>query len=130
MPKFVHLDKLDIVLVEGMEAYERYLQAHFPGSSIVVHNDWATDGHIKKSEHYLGKACDFHVEGVSTWQAWLALERFPQFRGIGYYPDWKPVPGFHADTRETPYRERWVRNGAAYDAFNNMTMQRMVTYSV
>jgi hypothetical protein len=108
--KFIHPEKLDVRLIDGMEAYERYLQRHFPKAEVIVHNDWAEKGHTENSRHYLGEAVDFHVVGVSALEAFLALERFTVFGGVGYYPEWRPVAGFHADVRDPiPYRARWAR---------------------
>ena len=120
--KFVYPEKLNPVLVEEMTAYEKYLAQHFPGSRVVVHNDWAETGHTTDSQHYSGNAVDFHVEGVSSLNAWLALERFLRLGGIGFYPDWKPVPGFHADVRQVPYRARWARLGSKYVAMDRAVL--------
>ena len=124
--KFLNPNRLDRVLIKEMEAYADYLYVHYPGSKIVVHEDFAGDGHATDSQHYTGRACDFHVEGVSTLEAWLALERFLKFGGIGLYPDWAPVPGFHADVRDTPYRARWARRGKLYVALDRSVLHDVV----
>lgn len=124
---FIHREKLDSTLIDSMEAYEKFLTQHYPGSRIVVHNDFAEAGHANDSQHYMGRAVDFHVEGCAWPEAWLALERFTSITGIGFYPYWKyngkSMPGFHADTRSpVPYRARWVRNEAGgYIGFNSAT---------
>lgn len=126
MIQFLNPDRLDKALVDSMNAYLVYLLARFPGAAIVVHEDFAGVGHVSDSQHYLGKAVDFHVVNVPLTEAWLGLERFPTLAGIGFYPDWKNV-GFHADTRVKPYRERWMRRGAeAYVAFDKQAMALML----
>lgn len=112
MIKFIHPDKVVPQLVAAMTHYEQYLKAHFPSSQITVHSDWdasGTGGHVNESQHYTGHACDFDVSNVPLVEAWLALERIPEVRGIGIYPAWIS-PGLHADVRETPERARWWRN--------------------
>lgn len=126
MIQFLHPDRLDKALVDGMNAYLVYLLARFKGAAVVVHEDFAGTGHVGDSQHYLGKAVDFHVVNVPLTEAWLGLERFPTLMGIGFYPDWKSV-GFHADTRVKPYRDRWMRRGAeAYVAFDKQALALLI----
>ena len=37
-----------------------------------------------------------------------AAKRVPAIKGIGLYPDWKPRPGVHLDTRETTSLASWM----------------------
>jgi hypothetical protein len=110
-----------------MGEYEQYLLTRFSKAVIQVHEDWApATGHVADSQHYLGKAADFHVTGIPVVEAWLALERFPRFMGLGFYPNWKPLPGFHADVRvSVPYRQRWARYGSDYVAFDLSSILKM-----
>lgn len=127
--KFLHPDKIDPALQAAMEEYERFILSAWPRARIVVHSDWnepGGGGHVTKSEHYVGKAVDFHVEGgPSVVEAWLALERFPALMGIGVYPHWN-TPGFHADVRTTAYRQRWARGANdQYLAFDASTIEQI-----
>lgn len=113
--KFCYPDKLDNRLIMGMYQYEDWIWKQYPFARVVIHNDWAETGHLPDSQHYLGKACDFHVDGVPLVDAWLACERVVKFTGIGIYTDWK-TPGLHADVRDEDVRARWWRKDDVYVA--------------
>lgn len=131
MIPFLHPDRLVPELVDGMNAYVAFLAKTFTVAgktppSIVVHDDFAATGHVTDSAHYRGEAVDFDVVGVRLTDAWLALERFPAFRGVGFYPDWKRK-GFHADVRKDAMRARWMRRGeGAYVAFDRQALALML----
>lgn len=63
-----------------------------------------------------GKAIDFYFSrGVTTARELLDLSlrilKFTGWGGLGLYPDWKPLPGFHIDTRSeshSDYRAWWI----------------------
>ena len=95
-----------------MGHYERYIHTRWPSAVITIHSDWDaqnTGGHVNESQHYTGLACDFDVSNVPLVEAWLALERIPEVRGIGIYPSWR-TPGLHADVRTDLERARWFRD--------------------
>jgi hypothetical protein len=113
--RFLNPSKVSDELVNGMEQYQLLLVSKFPSAQIVVHEDWSPGtGHVSDSQHYLGRAVDFHATGVPLVDAWLIAERIPSFKGIGVYPDWNS-PGLHCDVRNnTTYRARWWRDGDLY----------------
>jgi hypothetical protein len=77
----------------------------------IIHCCWADSGHSSNSQHYLGNAVDFHVEGCNPFIAVGLIEealaelQAAEHCGLGLYPDWRPVPGFHFDVRGE--RARW-----------------------
>ena len=77
----------------------------------VIHCGYAEDGHSTGSQHYLGNAVDFHIEGGEYYSIQIEkmlriLEWFQVSDrvGLGIYPDWN-YPGFHLDGRGT--KARW-----------------------
>lgn len=87
------------------------------GHPIVIHNAYATKGHSETSMHYVGKAADIHIVGMSLIDAYLAVEKLGLFNGVGLYPFWNN-PGLHVDLRQKP--ARWGRNAAGiYVALND-----------
>lgn len=126
MISFLHPERLVPQLVDAMNAFQAHLLKRWATAIVVVHEDFAGTGHVENSQHYLGRAVDFHVANVSLTDVWLELERFPALTGIGFYPDWSK-PGFHADVREEPIRARWMRRGSdAYLEFNRQAMALML----
>lgn len=77
------------------------------GCPIHINCAWADDGHSKKSQHYLGRAIDCFIGGISLLDAFQAAEEIG-FKGIGVYPHWRN-PGLHLDIREGK-QIRWVQN--------------------
>jgi len=94
----------------------------YVGKSFVIHNAYEKGGHSEKSQHYIGNAVDFHIEGISFLNAIEEIEeaiRFYQVEdhiGLGIYPDWYN-PGFHLDVRGT--KARWGRVGSTYVSYEN-----------
>lgn len=83
----------------------------FVGRPLVVHVGFAVAGHSSGSQHYLGNAADFHIEGLTLLEQFLAAERF-NFAGIGLYPFWEQL-GLHCDVRPLTARQpgpRWLRD--------------------
>ena len=72
--------------------------------NLLKHKDhsyhYAIDGH-------LSIAIDGAFRGLSPIEAYFVITKF-RFNGIGYYPDWKPCPGWHIDMRPTKYAALWV----------------------
>jgi len=65
----------------------------YKGSSLSQHNveHWGTV-----------RAVDIMPDGLETHEdvyAFFLLATEIGFTGIGFYPDWKPTPGFHVDVR-------------------------------
>ena len=84
----------------------------FVGRSLIIHAGFEVSGHSPGSQHYLGNAADFHIEGLSLLEQYLAAERF-NFSAIGLYPFWER-PGLHCDVRPLGLRQpgpRWFRDG-------------------
>lgn len=98
------------------------------GCWIKVHCGYKDTGHTKNSYHYVGKAIDWHIEGMNPVEAEKHLMRFLRtplsingsvvqlinYMGVGVYPDWV-TPGFHTDTRGT--KASWARIGGKYVAY-------------
>ncbi len=87
----------------------------------VIHCGYEQSGHTPSSQHYVGKAADFHVAELPFRDAVDLMVDFigspPRGIGVhgriglGIYPHWA-TPGFHVDTRGT--FARWgaiVRQG-------------------
>lgn len=79
------------------------------GKPIIIHCAYKTSGHSKNSMHYVGKAADIHIVGLSVVDQYLAAEKLGLFNGIGVYKHWNN-PGLHLDIRTQP--ARWGRNAA------------------
>lgn len=82
-------------------------------AKVVIHCLFESTGHVSKSQHYLGKACDFHIVPTTKMsyvdQIELIEEVFENFGitekiGLGIYPTWNNK-GFHVDVRG--YKARW-----------------------
>lgn len=97
------------------------------GHPIVIHCAYETAGHTETSQHYHGRAVDFHIAGMTLLEQYLFAERFP-WTGIGVYPDWNS-PGLHCDVRTIDdYRgSRWGRNGTEYVPLDEAMIRRMIT---
>jgi uncharacterized protein YcbK (DUF882 family) len=91
-------------------------------SRFIIHCGYERAGHTEKSQHYLGRAVDFHIEQTSFRDAVdLIVELVgPPPRGLGVgnriglgiYPHWAN-PGFHLDTRGTFARWGAVTRGGS-----------------
>jgi uncharacterized protein YcbK (DUF882 family) len=77
-------------------------------SPFVIHCGYERSGHMPNSQHYAGKAVDFHVLGIPFRDAVdLMIDSIASPPrgigvygriGLGIYPHWT-TPGFHLDTR-------------------------------
>lgn len=107
------MDRDLIYLLDGLRGL-----FHHP---FVIHCGYKGGGHSRNSQHYVGKAADFHIEGMALKDAVDLMLDFisPPPRGLGIahivglgiYPHWRN-PGFHLDTRGS--KARWgaiVRGG-------------------
>jgi len=96
----------------------------FIGYPCIIH--CGTQGqHSPNSYHYKGMAVDCHFENVSLIDQWLAAERFPEFLGIGLYPQWNN-PGLHLDIRNTKMRARWIRLDSIYRPLDENTLKQIL----
>lgn len=100
----------------------------FCGNMIIIHCGYDTTGHSENSQHYLGRAADFHIAGVSLVNQYLLAERF-NFGGVGIYPNWNN-PGLHCDVRdkltEEPYN-RWAKVEGKYISLNETVLRKCAT---
>lgn len=101
-------EDMNPMIIARICCWRRYL-----GSPCVVSTSYTpvlSGGHSTKSQHYIGRAVDTIVPGVSLFDAYLAAERFG-FPGIGVYIWWKlgarTVGGLHLDERES-FPARWA----------------------
>lgn len=99
------------------------------GVPVVIHCGHETTGHVSKSYHASGRACDFHLATEMPFLKQVELmEKILQDLhvfsdvGLGIYPDWNH-PGFHLDTRGT--MARW---GALYVKQNGKNVQVYKAY--
>lgn len=68
---------------------------------------FAAGGHEIGSAHYLGLAADFHCPDSTSSTVARAI-RAAGFNGVGFYPEWAPMPGFHVDLADrTAGWTRW-----------------------
>ena len=81
-----------------------------------------TDGrHAKNSEHGRGNAVDVRLGGRGriNWNKVYQCAVESGFKGIGYYPTWKPNRGFHLDNRKGSFKT-WTRtSGGKYTGIIN-----------
>jgi hypothetical protein len=86
------------------------------GHPMEVHQNggFSFKGHEKNSLHYVGQACDFHFDGwtLGAREQMKIILGMGRFGGVGFYPDWKPVPGFHVDVR--PGFQIWAKRKGEY----------------
>ena len=105
-------DKMDGTILLSLFA----LRCAIPCTGFVVHCGFALPGHEEHSLHKIGRAVDFHIDGMEFRDAIecmeLALEdlHLANSCGLGIYPDWKR-PGFHLDTRLSYARWGAIQEG-------------------
>jgi len=72
-------------------------------------------GHSAKSYHLASRGCkavDSHFETDAPHRFQYYKVSLVGFTGIGFYPEWRPVPGLHVDLRPMNLTQRWtLRNG-------------------
>ena len=70
-------------------------------------------GGVSHSQHIMGNAADISVEGMDTWQLYVAADQLLAFRhgGVGIYPGENFI---HVDVRGE--RARWARMKGTYVA--------------
>lgn len=96
--------KPDAMVLEAVQAMDQLCE--ISGVEIYIHVGWDDDGHSPKSYHYRGLAVDFHFVGHTDYEQQLAwIESIDDFGGIGFYPDWRPHGGWHADLRPKQDKE-------------------------
>jgi len=103
-------ERMSLELLRRLDALRE-----FSGHPVIIHCGYATSGHSGNSQHYLGKAADLHIVGVSLVNQYLLAERF-NFGGLGLYPEWKN-PGLHCDVRYKGIEEpqsRWIKTRGQY----------------
>ena len=91
-------------LIMGIVALRKFV-----GRKIIIHcgfEERQTGGY-----HPYGMAVDFHIEGLSPVDQFLACCRFDVFNGIGFYTWWNS-PGCHVDVRpkrlKLDFDARWA----------------------
>jgi len=89
---------------------------HQAGVKIIIHVAWDDGGHSQKSYHYTGLAVDWHFDDPDfpILEQFALISSFPDIGGIGFYPGWKPYPGWHTDLRVVVPRLLWTRRGGKY----------------
>ena len=89
-------------VLEGLEKLRKII-----GKPIIINSGYRTEEYNKKvggakdSQHCLGNAIDFHIDGLSSTQIYDILEKNnflgKVFTGIGLYDGW-----VHVDVRPNP----------------------------
>lgn len=115
----------DKILPEAMKTLDEFRE--FVGKPIIIHCAYDKCGHTCNSQHYLGRAFDFHIKGMNWRDQYYAAVKFGKWTGIGVYPDWNN-PGLHCDIRVLGKGKtfaKWTRwkgqyIGADEDTFNRI----------
>ncbi len=95
-----------VELIKNMDVLREYI-----GKPIIINSGYRSLKHneavggVKNSFHIVGKACDFHVKGMSTLEIKDIIEKLinegkMKQGGLGVYPTW-----LHYDIRGT--KARW-----------------------
>lgn len=117
--------KMSFELLKKLDALREFVSRR-----IIIHCGYSRGGHTKDSQHYLGKAVDFHIENTSLINQYLVAERF-MFTGIGVYPDWNN-PGLHCDVRykskEQP-QDRWAKLNKKYVPLTENIIKKIIKLS-
>lgn len=95
-----HSEKVNPALIYLMDRIREIY-----GKKIFIHCAWANSGHSSKSQHYLGKAVDFHFEDDDYDRQFMIMDSIPVIGGIGAYLNTWNNPGWHLDIR--PNRLYW-----------------------
>lgn len=115
-------DKISGLLILTIDAVRKVYGEDPSLHSFIIHNAYETSGHSAHSQHYLGKALDYHIvdkyhppdpfplQVDKTLRALQELQ-IDNHVGLGIYPDWD-IPGFHLDVRGE--KARWGRVGGEY----------------
>jgi len=98
--------------IEPLLVYELDKFRDFISQPVSIHCAYAGGGHQPKSQHYIGRAVDIHVKGMTLFEAFIAASRFG-FSGIGIYPQWNN-PGLHLDIRLETIRAIWGQINGVY----------------
>jgi len=86
------------------------------GIPIFIIEAFATSGHADYSYHYMSLAVDLYFKpGVLTpLQQYLYISLFPEFRGIGFYPNGNNACSWHLDIRNDIPKSLWTKAGGGY----------------
>lgn len=75
------------------------------GVPVHIHMVFDDSGHSQRSRHYVTEdrpfadACDFHFGPGLTPLEEFSVVMLMGWGGVGYYPFWRPRPGWHVDLR-------------------------------
>lgn len=61
-----------------------------------------------ETQHKYGRAGDVMLPKTTDFARAYRIAKEVGFKGIGFYPHWKPFPGFHLDTRPTENVAVWA----------------------
>ena len=114
-----------------------YLAKELPEMLDAFREQWGAPVHVSPSQWALGRhngtdgtsqhnvdrdgilrAVDLMPEGIKTradMERAVDIAKRVGFTGIGVYPDWRPRPGIHVDTREDRVRNNPAQWGAVRD---------------
>lgn len=101
-------NRVDARLIDKLDAVRE-----MAGLPIHIHVAWDNDGHSPNSYHYRGEAVDFHFAPGLDHSRELEILETVGLGGIGFYPNWSPRPGWHADIRQGR-QARWIRVKGVY----------------
>lgn len=133
-------DKVSLDLVQRLDRVRnRATQLTQHEVPIIIHVACGKPGvHSENSYHYpnergLCLAADFHFEGPITPMLEFAILLEHGFTGIGFYPNWDPVAGWHADIRPAGTPVYWWTSGESsnqeYHYSLEELMERIYDYS-
>jgi len=124
LPNFTYQEMYDHFISKGFRNFEakrqiarvkysfmKKLQAFRTRINRPVYFNCLTEGvHVAGSTHGLGIAGDIRIggRGPINWNNMLQIAIDVGFKGIGYYPNWKPNKGLHLDDRPGPFK-MWKR---------------------
>ena len=118
-------DKVHGDLVHGLDKLRELLRV-----KVHIHEAYAKDGHYHpKSLHYNDPALavDFHCgrkqDGFyyTNIALFVAIQQIGTFTGVGFYPHWNPVAGWHVDLRKEPLFWYRSENGRYFYGFEALT---------
>ena len=118
-------ERMSGFLLLVLSAVRHFYRAKYDKDAVfVIHYGYDLSGHVKKSQHYLANAVDFHIKTKLAYldQIDALLDIFESLQiadrvGFGIYPDWNS-PGFHLDCRGK--KARWGRVGDTYLSFREV----------
>ena len=135
--------KMDLNHMITLDAFRNTLELKYPGKySMIITEGWNNAGHVKKSQHYLGKAIDGYLKLKETGERenlkltynhildFEEATKYISFTGIGLYRMSKYSQYIHLDTRNESRIDTW---GGLPNRFENLHLDDswlLLVYSI